>query len=57
MMRALILLVQSKRLLPFPDPPANEHGNFHPLPEWKPGQPKPPNWPPHIHLPKEVSRG
>jgi len=23
-----------------PDPPADEHGSFLPLPEWKPGQPK-----------------
>ena len=22
------------------------YGNFLPLPEWKPGHPKPPNWPP-----------
>jgi len=34
---------------------ADEHGNFLPLPEWKPGHPKLPNWPPHIHLPKEVA--
>ena len=39
---------------PPPGPPADEHGNFLPLPEWKPGHPKPPNWPPHIHPPKEV---
>jgi hypothetical protein len=42
------------RLDPPPGPPADEHGNFLPLPEWKPGQPKPPNWPPHIHPPKEI---
>ena len=36
-------------------PPADEHGNFLPLPEWNPGQPKPPNWPSHTHSPKEVS--
>jgi len=40
---------------PPPGPPADEYGNFLPLPEWKPGHPKPPNWPPHIHPPKEVS--
>jgi len=40
---------------PPPGPPADEHGNFLPLPEWKPGHPKPPNWPPHIHPPKEVA--
>jgi len=43
------------RLDPPPGPPADEHGNFLPLPEWKPGQPKPANWPSHIHPPKEVS--
>jgi hypothetical protein len=37
---------------PPPGPPADEHGNFLPLPEWLPGQPKPPNWPPHIHPPR-----
>jgi hypothetical protein len=42
------------RLDPSPGPPADEHGNFLPLPEWKPGQPKPLNWPLHIHAPKEV---
>jgi hypothetical protein len=26
-----------------------------PPPEWKPGHPKPPTWPSHIHPPKEVS--
>lgn len=39
---------------PPPGPPADEYGNFLPLPEWKSGQPKPPNWPPYIHPPKEV---
>jgi hypothetical protein len=43
------------RLTPPPGPPADEHGNFLPLPEWNPGQPKPPNWPRHIHPPREVS--
>lgn len=38
-----------------PGSPADEHGDFLPLPEWKPGQPKPENWPFHIHPPKEVS--
>ena len=41
------------------DPPpglsADEHGNFLRFPEWKPGQPKPPNWPPHVYSPKEVA--
>jgi hypothetical protein len=36
-----------------PGPPADEQGNFLPLPEWKPGQPKPNDWPSHIHAPKE----
>jgi hypothetical protein len=40
---------------PPPDAPADEHGSFLPLPEWKPGPPKPPNWLPHIHPPKEVA--
>ena len=38
------------RLDPPPGPP--EDG----LPEWKPGQPKPNDWPSHIHAPKEVER-
>jgi hypothetical protein len=42
------------RLDPPPGPPADEHGNFLSLPEWKPGQPKPPNWPSHIHPPKHL---
>jgi len=37
---------------PAPGPPADEQGNFLPLPEWLPGQPKPPNWPIHVHRPK-----
>jgi hypothetical protein len=37
------------RLDPPPVPPTDEHGNFLPLPEWKPGQPKPPRWSSHIH--------
>lgn len=41
------------RLNPPPGPPADEKGNFLPLPEWNPGQLKPANWPSHIHLPKE----
>ena len=40
---------------PPPGLPDDEHGNFPPFPEWKPGQPKPPNWPTHIHPPKEVA--
>jgi hypothetical protein len=43
------------RLDPPPGPPADERGNFLPLPEWKPGQPKPPNWPPHTHPPRGVT--
>ena len=42
------------RLDPPPGPPADEHGNFLPLPEWKPGQPKPSDWPSHIHPPRGV---
>jgi hypothetical protein len=34
------------RLNPPPGPPSN------PLPEWKPGQPRPVNWPSNIHLPR-----
>jgi hypothetical protein len=37
---------------PPPGPPADENGKFLPLPEWKPGQPKPKDWPLHIHAPK-----
>jgi hypothetical protein len=40
---------------PPPGPPADEGGNFLSLPKWKPGHPKPPNWPTHIHPPKEVA--
>ena len=40
------------RLDPPPGPPADETGNFLPLPEWNPGQPKPANWPSHIHPPR-----
>ena len=38
---------------PPPGPPADAEGNFLPLPQWLPGQPQPPDWPPHIHPPKE----
>ena len=38
---------------PPPDPPTDETGTL--LPEGNPGHPKPPNWPPRIHPPKEVS--
>jgi hypothetical protein len=38
---------------PPPGPPADDQGNFLPLPEWKPGHPKPTNWPSHIHPPRE----
>jgi hypothetical protein len=41
-------------LNPLPGSPADEHGNFLPLPKWNPDQPKPPNWPPHIHAPKII---
>jgi len=41
------------RLNPPPGPPTNPDGSFAPLPEWKPGQPKPTNWPEHIHPPRE----
>ena len=37
---------------PPPGPPTDDRGNFVPLPEWKPGQPKPKDWPAHIHPPK-----
>jgi hypothetical protein len=40
------------RLDPPPGPPADENGDFLPLPEWKHGQPKPSGWPSHIHPPK-----
>jgi hypothetical protein len=40
------------RLDPSPGLPADEKGNFLLLPEWNPGQPKHPSWPPHIHPPK-----
>lgn len=42
------------RLDPPPGPPADAAGNFLPLPEWKPGQPRPANWPRHIHAPRDV---
>jgi hypothetical protein len=42
------------RLDPPPGPPADEHGNFLLVPEWKPGQPKPSDWPLHIHPPRGV---
>lgn len=38
-----------------PRAPADAHGNFLPLPAWKPGQPRPADWPPHIHPPREVA--
>jgi hypothetical protein len=38
------------RLDPPPGPPADG------LPEWKPGQSKPSDWPPHIHPPREVGQ-
>ena len=39
-------------LNPPPGPLSDATGNFLPLPDWKPGQPKPANWPPHIHPPR-----
>ena len=39
------------RLDPPPGPPEE------PLPEWKPGQPRPEDWPVHIHPPKGVTDG
>ena len=42
------------RLDPPPGPPADTEGNFLPLPQWLPGQPRPADWPSHIHGPKEV---
>lgn len=42
------------KLDPPPGPPADEAGNFLPLPEWNPGEPRPANWPRHIHAPKDV---
>jgi len=33
---------------------ADGHANVLPLHEWKPGHPKPRNWPSHIHPSKEV---
>lgn len=35
-------------------PHEEEPGNFLPLHRWLPGQPQPPDWPSHIHAPKEV---
>ena len=35
-------------------PRADAEGNFVPLPEWLPGQPRPADWPPHIHPPREI---
>ena len=37
------------RLAPAPGPPERD------LPEWQPGHPKPPDWPPHIHPPKGIT--
>ncbi len=46
--------VYKTRLDPPPGPPADADGNFLPLPQWLPGEPQPPDWPSHIHPPKEV---
>lgn len=43
-----------RRLGPSPGPSADAAGNFLPLPEWKPVQSRPANWPRHIHAPREV---
>ena len=40
------------RLDPAPGPPADAEGDFLSLPEWKPSDPRPANWPPHIHAPR-----
>lgn len=42
---------------PPPEPPSDEHGNFLSLPDWKPGQPRPADWPLHIHPPIGVVLG
>ena len=39
---------------PPPGPPADAEGKFSPLPNWLPGKPQPPDWPSHIHGPREV---
>ena len=44
-----------KRLDPPPGPPTGAEGNFLALPQWLPGQPRPSDWPSHIHPPKEVN--
>jgi len=36
-------------------PPMDEDVDSLPLPEWKPGQPRSADWPPHIHPPRDVS--
>ena len=46
--------VYKTRLDPPPGPPADAAGKFLPLPEWKPGQTRPANWPRHIHAPRAV---
>ena len=38
----------------WPGSPADAEGNFLPLPQWLPGQPQPPDWPSHIHRPRNV---
>lgn len=45
------------RLNPPPGPPYDKHGHLLSLPDWKPGQPRPADWPPHIHPPKGVLLG
>jgi hypothetical protein len=42
------------RLDPPPGPPTNPDGTFADLPQWKPGEPRPADWPSHIHPPREV---
>ncbi len=40
-----------------PSLPTNPGGTFAPLPEWEPRQPRPADWPPHIHPSHEVAVG
>jgi len=42
---------------PPPGPPTNPDGTFASLPTWRPGDPRPTDWPPHIHPPKLSDSG
>ena len=42
------------RLDPPTGPAADAKGNFLPLPEWLPSEPRPTDWPPRIYAPREV---